>query len=75
MLIFTHCYRLACFYLIYDPRVNPARIQSRATIGSPAKRHSDGRPVVPRASWEVWQRLPPFYCRRYTLNRSYVPAF
>ena len=47
MFIVTHCYRLASFYLIYDPRVNPDRIQSRVTIGPSTKRHSDG-PAVPR---------------------------
>ena len=43
-----HCYRLACFYLIYDPRVNPARIQPRATVAPPAKRHSDGVSLTDR---------------------------
>ena len=48
MFIVTHCYRLACFYLIYDPRVNPARIQLRAAIGQPAKRYSYGVSLTDR---------------------------
>ena len=48
-----HVYRypllqISLFYLIYDPRVNPAKIQSRATIGPPAKRHSDGASLTDR---------------------------
>ena len=46
------------FYLICDPRVSPARIQSRATIGPPANpirwRFAD-KPAVPR--FYLQQRL------------------
>ena len=81
MFIVTHRHRLACFYLIYDPRVNPARILSRATIGPPAKRHSDGVSLTGRKCPDFTcilgslTEITPFYCKRYTLNRSCVAAF
>ena len=82
MFIVAHYYRLACFYLIrYDPRVNPARIQSRVTIGPPAKRHSDGVSLTGRSCPDFTcilgslKEIVPFHCKRYTLKRSYVVTF
>ena len=65
MFIVTHCYRLACFYLIYDPRVSTARIQSRATIGPPAKRHSVGVSSTGR-------QCPGFTCLRKYVHKLLV---
>ena len=77
MFIVTHCYRLACFYLIYDPRVSTARIQSRATIGPPAKRHSDGVSPTGRQCPDFTcilgslTDITQFYCKRYTLKATF----
>ena len=81
MFIVTHCYRLAGFYLIYDPRVNPVSIQSRATIGPPAKRHLDGVSLTGRQCPDFTcilgslTEITPFCCKGYTLNIIYVSTF